>query len=128
MATPWSFSIGFYETWEFPELIIFGRSRATARHILNTIAIGLDDNHRPDLSTTTDTLIPGAKCLFLEVLERYYQDYVGFALWYYRKRKFPLYQIIWPNSDGLYPWSPSATKAVKEWQPVLGEVPHATDQ
>jgi hypothetical protein len=36
-------------------------------------------------------------------------------------RPLPLYQIIWPNNDGLYPWSPSATNAFKEWQPVLGE-------
>jgi hypothetical protein len=25
---------------------------------------------------------------------------------------FPLYQIVWPNHDGLYPWSPRATKGV----------------
>jgi hypothetical protein len=36
---------------------------------------------------------------------------------------FPLYQIVWPNHDGLYPWSPRATKAFREWQPVLGERP-----
>ncbi|HLZ98621.1 MAG TPA: hypothetical protein VKP66_11850 [Steroidobacteraceae bacterium] len=28
-----------------------------------------------------DTLSP---CHFIEVAERYYSDYVGFALWYYR--------------------------------------------
>jgi hypothetical protein len=63
---PWSYSIGLYETWGFPGLIILGRSRATAHHILETIATGLDDQ-RPDLSTTTNTLIRGAKCFFLEV-------------------------------------------------------------
>jgi hypothetical protein len=31
---PWSFSIGFYETWQYPELIIIGRSRATAHQML----------------------------------------------------------------------------------------------
>jgi hypothetical protein len=29
---PWTYTIGFYETWGFPELIILGRSRATAPH------------------------------------------------------------------------------------------------
>jgi hypothetical protein len=65
------------------------------------------------------------KCHFLEVLPRYYSDYVGFALWYYRKRKFPLYQIVWPNNDGLYPWDQNASKAFKEWQHVLGASPCA---
>jgi hypothetical protein len=38
----------------------------------------------------------------------------GFARWYYRRRQFPLVQIVWPNSDGCNPWSPGATKAFKE--------------
>jgi hypothetical protein len=69
---PWTYTIGFYETWGFPELIIIGRSRATTHHILETIALRLDGDDRPDLKATTDTLIPGASCFLLEVAERYY--------------------------------------------------------
>ncbi len=53
-------------------------------------------------------------------------DYVGFARWYYRKRNFPLYQIVWPNHDRHYPCSPHASKAFKEAQPVLGLAPVGT--
>jgi hypothetical protein len=42
-------------------------------------------------------------CHFLEVNRRYYSDYVGFALWFYRKRQFPIYQIAWSNHENLYP-------------------------
>jgi Domain of unknown function (DUF4262) len=42
------------------------------------------------------------------------------AVWYYRRRQFPLYQIVWPNNNGHYPSSPDATRAFSEWQPVLG--------
>jgi len=75
------------------------------------------------LTTTAYTLLPGTPCYFIEVADRYYSDYVGFLKWYYRRRQFPLYQIIWPNNEGCYPWSPGATRAFKEWQPVLGERP-----
>ena len=118
---PWTFTIGFYETWGFPELIIIGRSRATSHEMLKTLADDIELNSPPDLTDPDGHLLLGMKCRFVEVLPRYYSDYLGFALWFYRKRQFPIYQIIWPNSDGLYPWSPSATKAVKEWQPPLGE-------
>jgi len=50
-----------------------------------------------------------------------YPDYVGFAHWHYRRSQFPLYQIVWPNNDGYYPWSPGATNAFREWQPVRME-------
>jgi Domain of unknown function (DUF4262) len=120
---PWTYTIGFHDTWNHPELIIIGRSRATAHHILETIATGLDSDRRLDLNATTGTLLPGIACFPLEVADRYYSDYVGFARWYYRRRQFPLTQIVWPNNDGRYPWSPGATRAFKEWQPVLGERP-----
>jgi hypothetical protein len=55
---PWTFTIGLYETWNHPELIIIGRSRATAHHILNTVATGLEDNRRLDLASTTTTCYP----------------------------------------------------------------------
>jgi hypothetical protein len=121
---PWTYSIGFYETWNYPEMIIIGRSRATAHHILNTIATDLDDNHRPDLNVPTDLLLRGSPCLYLQVADRYYSDYVGFARWYYRRRHFPLYQILWPGNDGHYPWHPNAPGSFKEWQPVLGKMPN----
>jgi hypothetical protein len=105
---PWSYSIGFYETFGFPELIVIGRSRATAQYILKIIADRLERNESPDLTLPNISIVPGVMCLFREVLPRYYADYVGFALWFYRKRKFPMYQVVWSNSQGLYPWNAEA--------------------
>jgi hypothetical protein len=118
---PWSFTIGLFETWDHPELIIIGRSRATSYEMLKTLSNDIELNSPPDLTDPDGHLLLGMKCLFVEVLPRYYSDYVGFARWFYRKRHFPLYQIVWPNTDGLYPWDQNASKAFKEWQPLLGE-------
>jgi hypothetical protein len=116
---PWSFTIGFYETWNHPELIVIGRSRATAHHILQTIATQIENGDSPNLADPEPSILLGMRCHFLEVNPRYYSDYVGFALWYYRNRRFPLYQIVWPNHEGLYPWDENASKPFKEWQPLL---------
>jgi hypothetical protein len=56
---PWSYSIGLYQTYGFPELIIIGRSRATSHHILETVADRLEKNELPDLSLPNVTLLPG---------------------------------------------------------------------
>jgi hypothetical protein len=121
---PWSYTIGLYETWEHPELIIVGGSRATSHAMLKTLADDIEMNCQPDLADANCHLLLGMKCRFVEVWTRYYSDYVGFALWYYRKRKFPMYQIVWPNRDGLYPWHSLAPRHFNEWQPVLsGAIP-----
>jgi hypothetical protein len=124
---PWSYTIGLYETWDHPELIIIGRSRATSHEMLKTLSNNIELNSLPNLSDPDGHLLLGMKCNFVEVNPRYYSDYVGFALWYYRKRKFPLYQVVWPNSDGLYPWDPAAARCFKEWQPVLEAAPAGSD-
>ena len=75
-----------YETWQHPELIVIGRSRATSHAMLKTFADDIELNCEPDLSDMN--LLIGMKCHYIEVNPRYYSDYVGFALWYYRKRHF----------------------------------------
>jgi Domain of unknown function (DUF4262) len=116
---PWSFTIGLFETWSHPELIVIGRSRTTSHAMLTNIVGQIEANKPVDLTDLTDYLLLGIPCRFLEVLPRYYSDYVGFARWYYRKRDFPLYQIVWSNDLGDYPWSPLSLKSFREWQPVL---------
>ena len=117
---PWTYTIGLYDTWNHPELIVIGRSRVTAHHMLESITADLDLDHRPNLEAPHNKLLPGSICHFIEVYPRYYPDYVGFARRYYRKRTFPLYQIVWPNDDGHYPWDEAAPHGFKEWQPLLG--------
>jgi hypothetical protein len=124
---PWTFTIGLFETWDHPEFIIIGRSRATSHAMLKTLADDIELNSPPDLTDPDGHLLLGVKCHFLEVNTRYYSDYVGFALWFYRKRRFPLHQIVWPNRDSLYPWDSAAPKSFREWQPLLGASPLSCD-
>ena len=72
-------------------------------------------------SRGSDISSPARSVISSKVADRYYPDYVGFARWFYRRRQFPLYQIIWPNTDGLYPWDTNAPDCFKQWQPILGE-------
>ena len=89
--------------------------------MLKTFADDIELNCEPDLSDMN--LLIGMKCHYIEVNPRYYSDYVGFALWYYRKRHFPLLQIVWPDNDGMYPWDANLPSTFREWQPLLGAAP-----
>ena len=78
---------------------------------------------RLDLSLPTDALVDGYPCCFVEVAKSQYYDFVGFARWYYRGNDFPLYQIVWPSREGLFPWHPNASKEFKVAQPVIAQAP-----
>jgi hypothetical protein len=116
---PWSFTIGLFETWKHPELIVFGLKQEAAQRILNIIVSGLAEGKTFDLALPTDELIETLSCLFVEVPKRHYRTHVEFARWYYEGDGFPLYQIVWPNREGLFPWNIKARASFRRWQPIL---------
>ena len=99
---PWTFTIGLFETWKHPELVIFGLKRQVAHEILNIVAVKLAKGERIDLSQPTDDLVHGASCLLVGVPEHHYRARFGFARWYYQGDGFPVYQIVWPNREGYF--------------------------
>jgi Domain of unknown function (DUF4262) len=121
MQPPFSFSIGFYKTWRFPELIAIGLDHEVTAAAFNIIGDQLTAGRPIDLNSTNEDLFEGYACRFIEVSKAHYREYVGTALWYYEGSKFPLYQIVWPSKEGLYPWHPQASEDFRFRQPVLGQ-------
>ncbi len=117
---PFTFSIGFHETWNFPELIVIGLKREVAHSTLNIVATLLAEGRRLDLSSSSNDLFNDLACCFVEVPRAMYPQYVGTARWFYGGNAFPLWQIVWPSRDGHFPWNESATDGYRRWQPVLG--------
>ena len=117
---PWTFSIGFHKTWNFPELIVIGLKREVAHSTLNIVATLLADGRRIDLAVPSDELFNNFWCCFVEVPKPIYREYVGTARWFYDGDDFPLHQIVWPSRDGYFPWNESASDSYRQWQPVLG--------
>jgi hypothetical protein len=118
---PWAFTIGLFQTWEHPELIVFGLKNNVAHQILNIVAEGLAENRRIDLARPTDDLLQNGSCVFIEVPRSEYREHVGFARWYYEGDNFPLYQVVWPSREGYFPWNARARDGFRSWQPVLGQ-------
>lgn len=117
---PYSFTIGLFHTYQHPELLIFGLPADVAHPILHIAVRAIQRGEPLNLSAPTDELLEGYPCCFVEVPATEYHDYVGFCRWYYEGNGFPLYQIVWPNRLGQFPWHPEATASFKRLQPVLG--------
>ena len=119
-APPWSFSVGFYDSWRKPELIIVGLKREVAHGILHIAATAVSSGGELDYSRPTDQLTEGYSCCFVEVPKHRYYEHVGIARWFYGGNGFPLYQVVWPSKEGL-PWHAEAARSFREWQTVLGD-------
>jgi hypothetical protein len=119
----YSFTVGLFQSYEHPELIVFGLPSEVSHQILCTAADAAKSGSPIDLAQPTDALINNFSCCFAEVPPTEYHEYVGYARWYYQGNGFSLYQIVWPSRSGLFPWHHQATAEFRLAQPVIA---HAT--
>ncbi|RYZ98017.1 MAG: DUF4262 domain-containing protein [Moraxellaceae bacterium] len=99
------YSIGLFKKFGHPEIICFGLNGEVAASIIN---------HACDLIKNGESLTPGKlyrdfldsfPIQFLEVEKEYYQNYVGYAGWFYNQSfDFPLLQLVWPDKQSNFPW------------------------
>lgn len=122
----YSFTVGLFQSYGHPELIVFGLPQQVAHDILATAADAARSGSPIDLTEPTQALLTDACCEFVAVPATAYREHVGYALWYYEKKLFPLYQIVWPSRSGLFPWHPEASISFREAQPVIGIPPSRT--
>jgi hypothetical protein len=115
-----SYTIGLYHSFGYPELLIFGVRPKTAHGVFTTAASAAASGKPFDLDQPTDRLFQGFTAVFVEVPTAEYHNYVLSSLWYYEGHAFPLYQIVWPFEDGTFPWHPSVSEELRQSQPVLG--------
>jgi len=115
----YSFTVGLFQTYKHPELIIFGLPSKISHHILGVAADAAKSDHPIDLTQPTGALIENYSCCFAQVPTSEYQEHVGYSRWYYKGNDFPLYQIVWPSRTGVFPWHPQATREFRAAQPVI---------
>lgn len=115
-----SYSIGLYETYNQPEIIIVGLKQDINHIIINNIAYAYKEACFFENGEYYENMLDNFKCLVLDVNQKYYDEYVGQALEYYGDNKFPIQQIVWPATNGKFPFDEGAPDSFKQWEPVLG--------
>jgi len=64
-------------------------------------------------------LLEGFRCAFRKVSKRHYEEYLGYAMWFYKGDEFPVLQCVWPTTKGYFPWDRKYPKDLIDWQPLL---------
>ncbi|MEM7504042.1 MAG: DUF4262 domain-containing protein [Pseudomonadota bacterium] len=116
-----TYSIGIEKTSAHPELIVTGLKRDIAHWIIN------EYNHRIMGGETfePDKLYSGFldnfEVMFRPVLKRYYEEYFGWGQWLYGSDEFRVFQLIFPNTNGKWPWDSEAPDEFIYFIPLLCE-------
>jgi len=114
-----SYSVGLYKTFKAPEVIIIGLPLEVGQEIINLIGDDIAEGKKYKKGKYYHDIIEGYDCFLTEVENKFYKEYFGYAIWYYKGEKFPVLQCIYPDQENSYPWDWSDEDQV--FQPVLGE-------
>jgi hypothetical protein len=119
---PYAYTVGLAAAGE-RELLVYGLPRDVS-HRLCTEAVarqraeeGLEP-HRP-----YDGLLSGFAAVFLPVPDARNVDEFAMVRRLWRGRDFRALQLVWPDSQGRFPWDPACDAGVVSAQPLRGEPP-----
>ncbi|SDF35705.1 protein of unknown function [Mucilaginibacter pineti] len=115
-----SYSIGLYESYGHPEIIMVGLKQDLMHTLINNMAYDIKDGKVFIPFKYEADILDDFECYFVEVEKSNYDAYVGQAQKYYKRDGFPLLQCIYPTVKGIYPWEDEWPESIKDLQPILG--------
>lgn len=119
-GTPgWAFSIGLFERFGHPELVVFGPDLPLLGQLLNQLGARIRDGARCEAGSERSDVLAGQIVAFREVSPKWVEIFLGNAAWHYRSRQFPALQGFWPDPAGHFPWDPDCDPQWREEQPLL---------
>ena len=118
-----AYTVGLWHTLRVPELVMFGLDGEGMQHWLNTCVARVRDRGWPDAGSPLPGVIDGADTQLRPVDESWRDAFFGTAHRFYRGWPVPVWQLVWPDATGRWPWDEQATASSRTrqafaWLPV----------
>jgi hypothetical protein len=68
-----------------------------------------------------DGFLEGFQVQFKAVLPEHFDEYLGWDKWLYGGKNFEALQIIYPSTEGIWPWELAASDWFCHRQPILND-------
>jgi hypothetical protein len=119
-APPFAYTVGLYESFDHPEVIIFGLNNDLdfMHRILNGIGARVKKGESFSHGDQKKKILDGYVCPFANFPASAYDEHLGQAIGFY-DAKFPCVQCIWPDPRKKLPWDVRVMPPILERQPVF---------
>ncbi len=114
-----SYSIGIQKTSNHPELLITGLKPELSQWIINEYNERIKRGESFQTNVFYKDFLENFEVLFKEVEVKYYDEYFGWGKWFYSGKAFKVFQLVYPNTSGIWPWEKEATNEFTWFIPKL---------
>lgn len=115
-----AYTIGLFQQSNHPEIICFGLSQEVMQTLLNNVKDRIEDGETIEIGENYKGFLQdNFEVTFIEANKIFYEEYLGYAKWFYGDTSFPVLQMVWPDKKQNFPWSPKFDKKLEFAQPLL---------
>ncbi|MFX0093526.1 MAG: DUF4262 domain-containing protein [Candidatus Hodarchaeota archaeon] len=113
---PFTYTVGFIKTFNHPEVILSGLPAQLGKDLLNVIGFLIKKGEQFTHDSTTDKIAENYDVMFINVDEKYYQEYLPIAVTYNKQYQLPFsaLQMIWPDKEGIFPNNQNYDKSFRQ--------------
>ena len=121
-----SYSIGINKKQNHADVVVLGLQRDTTHYLINDYKNRLQAGECFEPGHYYSDFIDGFDVCFVEVDKQYFENYFGWGIWLHKGNDFRMLQMVWPNSEGAWPWDPESIEQFRSTQPVLNKAVEIT--
>lgn len=122
-APGFAYSIGLFENYAHPEIIIIGLKQDLAQLLLNNMAFDIKEGKTFAAGEFHEGVLDDFLCYFGEVPKKHFGEFVGWARWYYEGDNFRLIQCVYPTIKGKFPWEKDFPEDARWYRQMLTDPP-----
>lgn len=124
MAEPsFCYTTGLWQTYNHPELFLYGLSQQDAVGILGGLIAEIRDHGRRFAAGEVDRQLFNLPVGFVEIPKDELPGRLNIAAAFYGDLQFQAFQVVLSDAAGLMPWQEGCDSSFVEMQPLLGVAP-----
>jgi hypothetical protein len=116
-----TYSIGINKKQNKADVVILGLKNKLAHSIVNNYKNRLLEGEVFKPGKYYSDFLGDFDLCFVKVEKKHFKEYFGWGLWLHDGDDFEMLQMIWPTTDGFWPWDKDKSDFYKWAQPILSE-------
>jgi hypothetical protein len=120
-GSPFSYSVGVQKSSGAPEVIVIGLDQPIAHFVVNEYNRRVRSGERFIPGKRYDGFLDAFLVQFEVVGADRFDEYLGQNKRLYGGKDFEVLQIIYPTTDGIWPWEERASEWFRGRQPILSD-------
>lgn len=114
-----SYTTGLWLKFRLPELILFSMSKEAAHDTFWHVYRELEAGRRFPVGEPIGEIFENVTAVLLPVSPEQYRPHLGWSGWFYKGDSFECLQLVVPDRDGKFPWTPGSSADFRRTQPDL---------